>query len=487
MCGGICVGQVVEQTVEEVVHSRKKTIKWYKNWKIITSIVLILITLIILVMSYYQANHFNANITINTIDVGGLTADEALAKLQSSNLKNEIYIGDQQILDGQDRPMGLSEADLPEIEKHLKSQYTFFPSFKIEDYSLMPSEQDLYRSKVLKNALEQELVSMNETLEAPIDSQAILQDGKIIITESNEGQQYDIDSLLESYDNHGYISEVHLDPVYLLPIKEDSEMVKNQEKKLQELLDHTVDYKVQDQVHSLKGSDVIKNATVSKDLKVSFDPSDIQKKLSEINDSQSTLGKDFTFKTNSGSVISVKGQGYGWALNVEKETAQIQAAFEKGENSVSASNIYGNGWSNEGYGYDTLTNYGIGDTYAEVSIAQQRMWLYKDGKEIFTTHVVTGKRSTGEDTSPGVWYILYKRTPYTLRGSAVGNPNYSVDVKYWGPFTNSGQGFHDASWRGNWRSNAYLTEGSGGCVNVPPGVMSTVYNNLSVYQPVVIY
>ncbi|SEN66406.1 Putative peptidoglycan binding domain-containing protein [Mesobacillus persicus] len=481
------MGQAVEQTVDEVVHSRKKTSKWYKNWKIIISIVLILITLIILGMSYYQANHFNANITINTIDVGGLTADEALAKLQASNLKNEIYIGDQQILDGQDRLMGLSEADLPEVEKLLKSQYTFFPSFKAEDFSLLPSEQDLYRSKVLKKALEQELVSMNETLEAPIDSQAILQDGKIIVTESNDGQQYDIDSLLESYDNHDYTSEVRLEPIHLLPIKEDSEMVKNQEKKLQELLDHTVDYKVQDQVHSLKGSDVIKNATVSGELKVKVDPKDLQAKLTEINDSQSTLGKDFTFKTHSGSVISVKGKGYGWALNVEKETAQVQAAFEKGESSTSASNIYGNGWSNEGYGYDTLTNDGIGDTYAEVSIAEQRMWLYKDGKEIFTTHVVTGKRSTGEDTNPGVWYILYKRTPYTLTGSAVGNPDYSVDVSYWAPFTNGGQGFHDASWRGNWSSTAYLTGGSGGCVNVPPGVMSTVYNNLSVYQPVVIY
>ena len=149
---------------------------------------------------------------------------------------------------------------------------------------------------------------------------------------------------------------------------------------LQELLQRTVDYKVQDQVYSLKASDLIKNASVSKDMKVTIDTEEIKNKIAEINDSQSTLNKNFTFKTHSGSVISVKGQGYGWALNVEKETRRIQEAFEKGEKSVSASNIYGNGWSNEGYGYETSTNNGIGDTYAEVSIAEQRIWIYKDGQ-----------------------------------------------------------------------------------------------------------
>ena len=91
-----------------------------------------------------------------------------------------------------------------------------------------------------------------------------------------------------------------------MPIKEDSPIVKNEEKKLQELLQQTVEYKVQDKVYSLKGSELIKNASVSKDMKVTIDPSDINKKIAEINSSQSTLDKNFTFKTHSGSVITVK-------------------------------------------------------------------------------------------------------------------------------------------------------------------------------------
>nr|WP_263324026.1 L,D-transpeptidase family protein [Neobacillus sp. Marseille-Q6967] len=481
------MGNAVEQIVEGNNYSVKTSVKWFKNWKLISIGIMIIITLVLVAMNYYQASHFNANSKINGVEVSGLTADQALKKLQTFVLKNEVYIGKQRILDGKDTQMGFTKDDLPGVKKLLKSQRSFFPSFKEKNFTLMPSNPNQYRSKVLKQELEQKLISMNQNLKAPVNAHASLEQGKIVISKSIDGTQYDVSGLLMAYEKQGYTSEIRLDPIILSAIKEDSEIVKNEEKKLQEILQHTVQYKVQDKVYLLKGSELIKNASLSADLKISIDPANIKNKIAEINDSQSTLGKDFTFTTHSGAVISVKGQGYGWALDVEKETAQIQAAFEKGEKSISASNIYGNGWSNEGYGYETTTNNGIGDTYAEVSIAEQRIWLYKNGQLVLTTNVVTGKHSTGEDTSPGVWYILFKRTPYTLKGSAVGKADYSVGVDYWAPFTNSGQGFHDASWRTNWGGSAYLTAGSGGCVNVPPNVMKAVYDNLEVYQPVVVY
>lgn len=474
------MGITVEQTVVEDLHSQK----WYKSWKIIT---LSLIALILAAVSYYQATHFNANSKINSIEVSGMTADQALKKLQTSVLTNEIYIGEQQIVDGKDTKMGFTTDDLSRVKKLLRDQWSFFPSFKEKDYTLKPDQQDPYRSQTLKNELEQKLTSMNQSLTAPVHAHASLVEGEIVVSKSVDGTQYDVASLMEEYEKHGYTSEIHLNPIYMLALKDDSESVKNEKQKLQDLLRLSVDYKVQDKVYTLTGSELIKNATISEDLQVSFDPSTIKSKITEINAAQSTLGKDFSFKTHSGSIISVKGQGYGWALDVEKETAQIQAAFEKGETSINASNINGNGWSGEGYGYETTTNNGIGDTYAEVSIAEQRIWLYKAGQLVLTTNVVTGKHSTGEDTSPGVWYILFKRTPYTLKGSAVGKSDYSVPVSYWAPFTNSGQGFHDADWRTNWSSTAYLTGGSGGCINVAPNVMKAVYDNLDVYQPVVVY
>ncbi|TWE05146.1 putative peptidoglycan binding protein [Neobacillus bataviensis] len=474
--------------IQEIEKQHLKSTKWYANWRFITASALIIIVLIIGAGSYYQANHFNREININNIKVGGMTADQAINKLKTTVFKNVVYVGDQQILDGKDTKMGFSDKDLPEIKNLLKNQWTFFPSSKARDYSLMPSNQDPYRNQTLKKQVEEKLLAMNQSLKAPQDAVVRLVQGKIVVTPSISGEQYDVAGMLKEYEKHEYISEIRLNPVYIQPIKEDSEFVKNQQKKLEEFLAQTVDYKVQDKVFSLKGSEVIKNASISKDLQIKMDDAgDIKNKIAEVNNSQSTLNKDFTFKTHSGSVISVKGKGYGWAIDVDKEVPRIMEAFEKGEKSVSVSNIYGNGWKGEGYGYEAISNNGIGDTYAEVSIAEQRIWIYKNGKLAVTTSVVTGTHSTNHDTSPGVWYILYKQTPAVLTGRENGKITYQVDVNYWAPFTNDGQGFHDASWRGNWGSKAYLTAGSHGCVNTPPSIMRTVYNNLSTYEPVVVY
>ncbi|WP_090636461.1 L,D-transpeptidase family protein [Neobacillus massiliamazoniensis] len=457
------------------------------NWKFITISVIIIIALIFTAIYFYQTTRFNALITINNIKVGGLTADQALKKLESSVLKNEVYVGKERIFDGKDTKMGFTKEDLPSVKKLLGSQWTFLPSSKAKNYSLMPSQGDQYRSQTLKKLLEDKLTLMNESLKAPQDADVRLENGNIIISNSTPGTQYDVANLITQYQKQEYTSEIHLKPIYLQPNKEDSPLVTKKEKMLQDFLQQTVDYKVQDKVYSVKGSDVIKNASLSKDMQVVFDPADIKNKVSEINSSQSTLNKNFSFKTHSGSVISVKGESYGWALDVDKETKLIQEAFEKGEKSISAEAIYGDGWSTYGTGYQTTTNNGIGDTYAEVSIAEQRIWIYKNGQLMVTTNVVTGWHGVDQDTPPGVWYIEFKRSPSILRGSEVGNPNYEVPVTYWAPFTLSGCGFHDAGWRRNWAGDAYLTQGSGGCVNVPPSVMASVYDNLVQNEPVVIY
>ncbi|MBS4201174.1 L,D-transpeptidase [Bacillus sp. FJAT-49732] len=450
-------------------------------------ITIVVIALIFAGLSYYQATRFNSQITINDVKVGGLTADKALNKLKTTTLTNRVYVGEELILDEKKTEMAFSNQDTPEIKKLLKSQWTFFPSSEKKGYWLMPKKTDEFRSETMTKQLEEKLLSMNESLEAPKDAVVKLEGGKIVISNSSEGEQYDIAAILEDYKNQKYTSDIHLKTAFIQPIAEDNPIIKEEENKYKDFLQRTVDFKVQDKVYTLKASELIKDATISKDNDVSITASDIQKKIDEINGSQSTLNKNFKFKTHSGKVISVKGQGYGWALDAEKEAALVQEAFENGETSISASNIYGHGWTNEGIGYETTANNGIGDTYAEVSIAEQRIWIYRNGKLAVTTHVVTGKHSTGEDTSPGVWYILFKRTPYTLKGSAVGKADYAIEVKYWAPFTNSGQGFHDASWRSNWAGNAYLSNGSGGCVNTPPSIMKTVYDNLNTYDPVVVY
>jgi hypothetical protein len=473
--------------VKEINRRRFNTSRWFTTWKLITSAIVIIIALVFAGIYYYQTTRFNAHITINDTKVGGLTAELAIKKLETSTLKNEIFIGKERIIDGKDTEAGFSNSDLNSVKKILKDQKTFFPSSKAKNYSLIPSKKDQNQSETLKKQLKEKLTLMNKSLKASQDAEARIEDGKIIISKGIAGEQYDVDRTVMNYEKQEYNSEIHLKPVYLEPLKADNPIVKNEENKLQALLQRNVDYKVQDKVYSLKGSDVIKKASISKDGKYTIDYSGIKNKIDEINRTQSTLNKNYNFKTHSGTVISVKGESYGWAINVDAESKRLQEAFEKGEKSVNAYKIYGVGWSTYGVGYHVTTNNGIGDTYAEVSIKEQRIWLYKNGQLVVTTPVVTGWHGVNQDTPSGVWYIEYKESPSILTGSEVGSPNYSVKVNYWAPFTLSGCGFHDAGWRRDWSSNAYLTNGSGGCVNTPPSVMKTVYDNLVQNEPVIVY
>ncbi|WML31229.1 peptidoglycan binding domain-containing protein [Neobacillus sp. OS1-32] len=439
------------------------------------------------ILYYHQATRFNANIKINDTKVGGLTAEQALKKLKGTVLKNEVYVGQKKIFNGKDSKMGFTKNDLTSVEKILKKQQTFFPSSREKNYLLVPKKQDQYRSTTMKKEVKAKLLSLNKSLKAPVDAEAHLEQGNMTVSKSKNGTKWDVAKLLKDYQRHKYSSEIHLKPVYIQPVRENSQIVKQEKKLLQKLLQQTIAYQLQNKVYSLKASELIKNASVSKNMKYTIDTTELNAKIAEINKSQSTLGKDYTFKTHSGSLIKVKGETFGWAIDVDKETEMLKKAFEKGKRSVEAEHIYGIGWTTRGTGYNTTTNYGIGDTYAEVSIKEQRIWIYKNGKLQVTSNVVTGRHNTHEDTPPGVWYIMYKESPSILEGSEVGNLNYSVKVKFWAQFTNGGVGFHDASWRSNWASNAYLEHGSGGCVNTPLNVMESVYASLIQYEPVVVY
>ena len=76
-------------------------------------------------MSYYQATHFNSNVTINDTKVGGLSADQAIQKLKTSGLANKVYIDQQQILDEKETKTELTEKDLPQVKKLLKASGHF--------------------------------------------------------------------------------------------------------------------------------------------------------------------------------------------------------------------------------------------------------------------------------------------------------------------------------------------------------------------------
>lgn len=118
--------------------------------------------------------------------------------------------------------------------------------------------------------------------------------------------------------------------------------------------------------------------------------------------------------------------------------------------------------------------------FVEVSIAEQKLWLFKDGNLLLETDVVTGNKRRGRSTPLGEYSVKAKARNVVLRGR-----DYASFVSYWMPF-HGGYGLHDANWRRRFGSQIYVSGGSHGCVNIPPKYAPLVYSNTNVGTPVII-
>lgn len=148
-------------------------------------------------------------------------------------------------------------------------------------------------------------------------------------------------------------------------------------------------------------------------------------------------------------------------VNGTWSTCKIEAAEEKTQ-SAPKSSIQGKG------------------TYIEVSVAQQHMWFYENGKLVVDTDVVTGNKDSA-DTPTGTYSIESRAQDTTLTGEG-----YSSFVSYWMGFY-GGYGIHDASWRSSFGGDIYEGNGSHGCVNTPYEKVKIIYEHTDYGTPVYVY
>ena len=121
-------------------------------------------------------------------------------------------------------------------------------------------------------------------------------------------------------------------------------------------------------------------------------------------------------------------------------------------------------------------------TYVDVDIENQIMTYYQDGQVMLQTSIVTGNVSKGRSTPTGVYSVYGK-----VQGKYLTGPTWKNWVDYWMPFTKSGCGLHDATWRSSFGGTIYQTAGSHGCVNLPHDVAAQLYSMVSIGTVVVVH
>lgn len=223
----------------------------------------------------------------------------------------------------------------------------------------------------------------------------------------------------------------------------------------------------------LSGKTISKWLKVDKKGRVTIRKEKIAGYVSKLRRRHDTIFSTRKFKTSYGKMVTVTGGDYGWWMNSQKEEKELLKLIKAGKK-VKRTPEY----------YQTAKSYGkkdYGDTYVEINLATQHVFLYVKGKKILETDCVTGNSSRGYDTPAGTYSITYTERNATLNGE-----NYSTPVQYWMPF-NRNIGLHDASWRSSFGGEIYKYNGSHGCVNLPPDKAAKLFRYVKKGMPVICY
>ncbi len=180
-----------------------------------------------------------------------------------------------------------------------------------------------------------------------------------------------------------------------------------------------------------------------------------------------------SLKTSYGKEVTISRGNYGWRINQSAEKEALMEMIRSGE-SGSREPEYSQKAASHGEN-------DYGDTYVEINLTAQHLFFYKDGKLLVESDFVSGNTSKGWTTPPGAYPLTYKERNATLKGEG-----YATPVSYWMPF-NGGIGLHDAGWRSSFGGTIYKTNGSHGCINLPPSVAKIIYENISQGDPVLCY
>ena len=205
-----------------------------------------------------------------------------------------------------------------------------------------------------------------------------------------------------------------------------------------------------------------------------FDREKIKKYVAQMAEKYDTVDTDREFVTTDGRKLTQHGRKYGWRIDQEAEVEQIYEALNAHKTVTLVPEFSRTGAAYTGQG-------DIGNSYIEIDLSNQHVYMYVDGKLVTDTACVTGCTSDGHGTPDGIYSIVYKDYDTYLEGD-----DYRSHVNYWMPF-NGGIGLHDATWRSKFGGSIYRNGGSHGCVNLPLSKAGIIYNNAYAGMPVILY
>lgn len=447
-------------------------------------ILLVIAALIILYIlgALYYTRHFYGRGEVFGIPVKNQTV---------SALKKQINakVGDYQLVvetrDGSEvitaRQVKLRYDDKGELDAMLEDQKAFAWLFLLRSRANDSDINLVMNQSALERTVDALQCMQPEQMKAPTDAYLEYDQSRkaFVIREETYGNELipekTVQSIADAIRDGAETVSMDQAKCYLAPeIYKDTPLLLEECDAVNDLVNVEITYDFGDRTEKVDGALISQWLDFGDDFTFALNEGKVAEYIYNLAYEYDTFGLSRTFKTHDGTEVKLKGGDYGWCIHKDKSTAALLELIKEGKSVTTEPEYLYRGVCRDAND--------IGGNYVEVSIRQQMMWVYKDGECIVSTPVVTGRSSMNWDTpAGGVWAVDARITDYTLTGQ-----DYNTEVKYWLPF-NGNVGIHDATWRKEFGGSIYKNGGSHGCVNTPISAMKTVYENVQIGYPVVVY
>lgn len=432
----------------------------------------------------YFDEHFFLHTQINGFDASRMTVEEVESiiadKIGSYRLEVKKRGGTSEMLTADQ--IDYHYVSQGETQAFLDGQNMFlWPKYFWDDIAYTFDSSAQYDAEKLVQAVDG-LECLDETrVIMPEDSHIGYMDGTYYVTPEVEGNLLDREKtgalIREAVD--AAHAEVSLEEggCYVEPQRrQDDEALNATCKELNTIVSTNITYLFGENTEVLDGETVRSWVSYEEGGEVTLDEDAAREFVYQLAQKYDTADKPREFRTHDGSVVSVSGGYYGWVIDQEGEVAELLDCIRSG-------------YQGERYAVFAQTavsweNSDLGDSYVEIDLGSQHVWMYIDGQEIVSTDCVSGDMMNSERTTPaGTYTLYYKESPSVLEDD---KKTYRTEVTYWMPF-NGGIGMHDATWRGSFGGNINQSNGSHGCINLPLEAARTIYENIYEGMPIICY
>lgn len=457
---------------------------------IITVLCVVILVLILLYCCFamYYSSHFLPGTIINDYICGNKTASAVARMVENETASYSLALqetdGSMEMIYAADIDLHIELAKSP--EDILKEQNGWLWLIRIfGDNGLKTDANLLYDNAKLEAKIDSLKCMTPSTVKEPVDAHIELQGNTYVIVDAVQGNEVIKDKLIKVIEDAILSGEKMLnlaqaDVYKQAAIQADDPVLQSELVKLQTYTGFTITIPFGDNVETISPdvihSWLVEDKTTGKS-ELSFDL--IEKYVEEeLAYKYNTFGQGLIRTipgTDLGRDVSVVSGDYGWWLDCEDTAKAIQEAVEAGKD-AEVEPV----WLQEAEKFGDVD---YGNSYIELDITRQHVWIYIEGEMVFDAKVTTGNVATGMDTRVGAHRVMYYQKDATLTGEG-----YAEQVDYFVVFyTNTG--FHDAKWqdRSMFGTDYYKNHGSHGCVRMMLEDAEQLYKYAEVGMPVFVY